>query len=71
METTTNSNCPSNPWKRNSRKQEQEVQYRDSSDLKVAKAGTQVWTGSKWRAGEVVQEAEVRLRHRRLVGVVI
>ncbi|KAL7848811.1 hypothetical protein SRHO_G00204340 [Serrasalmus rhombeus] len=46
------------------------VQYRDSSDLKVAKAGIQVRTGRKWRMEEAVQEAEARLRHRSLVGVV-
>lgn len=46
------------------------VQYRDSRDPKVAKAGIQVRTGRKWRAQEAVQEAEARLCHKRLVGVV-
>lgn len=46
------------------------VQYRDSSDPKVAKAGIQVRTGRKWRAEDAVQEAVARLRHRTLVGVV-
>lgn len=46
------------------------VQYRDSSDPKVAKAGIQVRTGRKWRAEEAVQEADARLCHRSLVGVV-
>ncbi|XP_060938981.1 uncharacterized protein LOC133018922 [Limanda limanda] len=46
------------------------VQYRDSSDPKVAKAGIQVRTGRKWRAEDAVQEADARLRHRSLVGVV-
>ncbi|XP_061896514.1 uncharacterized protein LOC133645675 [Entelurus aequoreus] len=46
------------------------VQYRDSRDPKVAKAGIQVRTGRKWRAEEAVQEADARLRHRSLVGAV-
>ncbi|XP_053332775.1 uncharacterized protein LOC128506382 [Clarias gariepinus] len=46
------------------------LQYRDSSDPKVAKAGIQVRTGRKWRAEEAVQEAEARLRQRSLVGAV-
>ncbi|XP_061905517.1 uncharacterized protein LOC133651562 [Entelurus aequoreus] len=46
------------------------VQYRDTSDPKVAKAGIQVRTGRKWRAEEAVQEADARLRHRSLVGAV-
>lgn len=46
------------------------VQYRDSRDLKVATAGIQVRTCRKWRAEEAVQEAEARLQHSRLVGVV-
>ena len=46
------------------------VQYRDSSDPKVANAGIEVRTGRKWRAEEAVQEADARLRHRSLVGVV-
>lgn len=46
------------------------MQYRDSSDPKVANARIQVMTGRKWRAVEAVQEAEERLRHKRLVGVV-
>lgn len=45
------------------------VQYRDSSDQKVAKAGIQVRTGEKQRAGEAVDEAEARLHHKRPVGV--
>lgn len=46
------------------------VPYRDSSDLMVANAGIHVRTGRKWRAEDAVQEAEARLHHRRLVGVV-
>lgn len=46
------------------------VQYRDSSDPKVAKARIQVRTGRKWRAEDAVREAEARLRHRNLVGMV-
>ncbi|XP_031418446.1 uncharacterized protein LOC105897391 [Clupea harengus] len=46
------------------------VQYRDSSDPKVANAGIQVRTGRKWRAEEAVQDADARLSHRSLVGVV-
>ncbi|XP_051928401.1 uncharacterized protein LOC127604984 [Hippocampus zosterae] len=46
------------------------VQYRDSRDPKVAKAGIQVRTGRKWRAEEAVEEADARLRHRCLTGVV-
>ncbi|XP_028310814.1 uncharacterized protein LOC114468234 [Gouania willdenowi] len=46
------------------------VQYRDSRDPKVAKAGIKVRTGRKWRAENAVQEAEARLRQRSLVGVV-
>lgn len=46
------------------------VQYRDSSDQKVAKAGIQVRTGKKQRAEEAVDEAEARLHHKRPVGVV-
>lgn len=41
------------------------VQYRDSSDQKVAKAGIQVRTGEKQRAGEAVDEAEAGLHHKR------
>ncbi|XP_062283087.1 uncharacterized protein LOC133987658 [Scomber scombrus] len=46
------------------------VQYRDSSDPKVAKAGIQVRTGRKWKAEDAVREADARLRQRSLVGVV-
>lgn len=46
------------------------VQQRDSCVQMVANARIQVETGSKWREEDVVQEAEARLRHRRLVGVV-
>lgn len=46
------------------------AQYKYSSDQKVAKAGIQVKTGRKWKAEEAFQEAEARLRHRSLVGVV-
>lgn len=41
------------------------VQYRDSSDQKVAKTGIQVRTGEKQRAGEAVDEAEAGLHHKR------
>ena len=40
------------------------LQYRESSDSKVYKAGIQVRTGRKWKAGEAVEVAEFRLRHR-------
>ncbi|XP_030004234.1 uncharacterized protein LOC115429122 [Sphaeramia orbicularis] len=46
------------------------MQYRDSSDPKVANAGICVRTGRKWRAENAVLEAEARLHHRGLVGVV-
>ena len=46
------------------------VQYRDSSDPKVANAGIEVRTGRKWRAENAVQAAEERLRHKKVVGVV-
>ncbi|XP_051969484.1 LOW QUALITY PROTEIN: uncharacterized protein LOC127634119 [Xyrauchen texanus] len=44
--------------------------YRDSSDPKVATAGVEVRTGRKWKAEEAVRQAEARLHHKRLVGVV-
>lgn len=46
------------------------LQYRDSKDLKLAKAGIRVRTGRKRKAEEAVQVAEASLRHKRLVGVV-
>ena len=46
------------------------VQYRDSRDPKVAKAGIQVRTGRKWMAEVADQEAEARMRQRSMVGVV-
>ncbi len=46
------------------------LQYRDSSDPKVAKAGIEVRTGRKWKAEGAVRQAEARLDHNRLVGVV-
>ena len=46
------------------------VQYRESSDPKVANAGIEVRTGRKWKAEKAVQTAEERLRHKRIVGVV-
>lgn len=46
------------------------LQYRDSSDPKVAKAGIEVRTGRKWKAEGAVRQAESRLDHNRLVGVV-
>lgn len=36
----------------------------------MVKAEIQVRTGRKWRAEDVVQVAESRLRHKELVGVV-
>lgn len=44
--------------------------YRDSSDTKFSLAGIEVRTGRKWRAQEAVDQAEVRLHHRMLVGAV-
>lgn len=46
------------------------LQYRESSDPKVAQAGIEVRTGRKWRAAEAVDIAESRLRQRVLVGTV-
>lgn len=46
------------------------VQYRDSSDPLTANAGIQATTGRKWRVEEAVQDAEVRLSHRRVVWVI-
>lgn len=46
------------------------LQYRESSDPKVAQAGIEVRTGRKWKAAEAVEVAESRLRHRTLVGAV-
>ncbi|XP_061878077.1 uncharacterized protein LOC133630482 [Entelurus aequoreus] len=46
------------------------LQYRESSDPKVAQAGIEVRTGRKWRAAEAVDVAEARLRQRVLVGTV-
>ena len=46
------------------------LMYRDSKDPKVAKAGVVVKTGRKWSAQAAVQDAESRLRHKELVGVV-
>ena len=70
--TTTNCDCLSNSLEEEFKvtRAREVVQYRDSSDPKVAKAGIQVRTGRKWRAEEAVQEADARLRHRSLVGVV-
>lgn len=44
--------------------------YRDSSDPKVATAGIEMRTGWKWKAEEAVRQAESRVHHKRLVGVV-
>ncbi|KAL0148307.1 hypothetical protein M9458_056369 [Cirrhinus mrigala] len=44
--------------------------YRDSRDIKVTAAGILVKTGRKWQAQEAVTKAEVRLRHKTLVGSV-
>lgn len=46
------------------------LQYRESSDPKVAHAGIEVRMGRKWRAAEAVDIAESRLRQRALVGAV-
>lgn len=46
------------------------LQYRDSRDPRVAKAGIEVRTGRKWKAEGAVQQAEARLHHNRLVGAV-
>lgn len=46
------------------------LMYRDSSDPEVAQAGMAVKTGREWSAQAAVLEAELRLRHRDLVGMV-
>ncbi|XP_028292553.1 uncharacterized protein LOC114455485 [Gouania willdenowi] len=46
------------------------LQYRESSDPKVAQAGIEVRTGRKWRAAVAVDVAESRVRQRVLVGKV-
>ena len=46
------------------------MQYRDSSDAKVAQAGIEVRTGRKWSAQQAVDMAESRLQHSVLVGTV-
>ncbi len=46
------------------------MMYRDSSDIKVVSAGSQVKTGKKWQAQGAVDRVEVRLRHSTLVGTV-
>ena len=44
--------------------------YKDSSDTRVSSAGIEVKTGRKRGAKEAVQQAEARLRHGILVGLV-
>jgi len=61
---TTNCNCKEEFKVTRAR---EVVQYRDSSDPRVAKAVIQVRTGRKRRTEEAVQEADERLRYRRLV----
>ncbi|KAL0173755.1 hypothetical protein M9458_029723, partial [Cirrhinus mrigala] len=46
------------------------LMYRDSNDPKVAQAGVLVRTGRKWNAQAAVLDAQARLRHKELVGVV-
>ncbi|KAL0183880.1 hypothetical protein M9458_019576, partial [Cirrhinus mrigala] len=46
------------------------LMYRDSRDIKVTAAGILVKTRRKWQAQEAVTKAEVRLRHKTLVGSV-
>ncbi|XP_061747756.1 uncharacterized protein LOC133545995, partial [Nerophis ophidion] len=46
------------------------LQYRESSDPKVAQAWIEVRTGRKWKAVEAVDVAEARLRQKVLVGTV-
>ena len=46
------------------------LQYRESSDPKVSQANIVIRTGSTWRAQEAVQQAESRLRHSMMVGLV-
>lgn len=46
------------------------IEYRDSSDPKVSKAGIEVRTGRKWSAEEAVRPDESKLHYNRLVGVV-
>lgn len=44
--------------------------YRDFADTKVVAEGILMKTGKKWQAQEAVTTAEVRLRHKMLVGSV-
>ncbi|KAL3991499.1 leucine-rich repeat-containing protein 16 [Sarotherodon galilaeus] len=46
------------------------LQYRESSDPRVALAGIEVRTGRKWRAAEAVDIAVSRLKQRVIVGIV-
>lgn len=48
-----------------SNKSQTSVQYRDINNPKVAKAGTKLWTGRKWRA-----EQTAKLHRKKQVGVV-
>lgn len=44
------------------------LQYQDSSDTKVARAGIEVRTGRKWRAAKALDDAESRLWQKVFVG---
>ncbi len=46
------------------------LQYSGSRDAKVSGAGIVVRTGRKWRAAEAVQQAEIRLKHKAILGTV-
>lgn len=46
------------------------LMYRDSKDPKVAQAGVLVKTGRKWSTQAAVLDAQARLRHKEIVGVV-
>ena len=47
------------------------LMYRDSRDPKLAQVGVVVRTGKKWSTKAAVQDAESRLRHKDLMGVVV
>ena len=46
------------------------LQYKSSSDAKVARAGMEVCSGRKWKAFRKLQVAEERLRERSILGAI-
>ena len=46
------------------------MMLRDSKDEKVREGGIRVRTGRKWSASEALKEAESRLQHQDIVGIV-